>query len=55
MAFRFTVECLFSIAAVDVFLYRMKDVKKFGRSGIELSSDMLPEKGTQVWVLDHAC
>jgi L-ascorbate metabolism protein UlaG (beta-lactamase superfamily) len=54
MHFR-TKKCLFPITGVDAFLTRMKDVKKLGRSEIELSSDMLPEMGTQVWVLDYAC
>jgi L-ascorbate metabolism protein UlaG (beta-lactamase superfamily) len=54
MHFR-TKKCLFPITGVDVFLTRVKDVKKLGRSEIELSSGMLPGMGTQVWVLDYAC
>jgi hypothetical protein len=54
MHFR-TEKCLFPITGVDVFLTRMKDVKKLGRNEIESSSGMLPEMGTQVWVLDYAC
>jgi L-ascorbate metabolism protein UlaG (beta-lactamase superfamily) len=54
MHFR-TIKCLFPIAGVDEFLKRMRYTKKPGSSEIELSPGMLPEKGTQVWVLDHAC
>lgn len=50
-----TEKCHFPISGVDAFLAGVKDTKILGRSEIELSSDSLPEKGTEVWVLDHAC
>ncbi len=54
MHFR-TKKCAFPIKGVEDFLSRMKDLKRLGRSEIELSPGSIPEKGTQVWVLDHAC
>jgi L-ascorbate metabolism protein UlaG (beta-lactamase superfamily) len=54
MHFR-TKKCLFPIAEVDSFLAKMKDFKKTGSREIELLSGTLPDKGTEVWVLDYAC
>ena len=50
-----TDKCDFPIAEVDGFLAQMKNVKKLGECEIELSSDMLPTEGPEVWVMDHAC
>jgi L-ascorbate metabolism protein UlaG (beta-lactamase superfamily) len=50
-----TKKCSFPITGVEIFLSRMANVKRPGKSEIEVSSDKLPAKGPEVWVLDHAC
>lgn len=54
MHFR-TKKCSFPISGVDAFLSGMEHVKRLGSSEIKLTRDGLPEKGTEVWVFDHAC
>jgi len=54
MHFR-TEKCGFPIAGVDVFLSKMENIKKLGKSEIAVSSDKFPTQSTEVWVLDHAC
>lgn len=54
MHFR-TKKCGFPITGVDLFLSRMANVHILGKSEIEVSSNILPAKGPEVWVLDHAC
>lgn len=50
-----TTKCDLPIAAVDGFLSKMTNVKKLGKSQIELSADKVPAEGPEVWVMDHAC
>jgi L-ascorbate metabolism protein UlaG (beta-lactamase superfamily) len=50
-----TKKCNFPITGVDEFLSGMDNFKKLQRSEIDLSIERLPEKGPEVWVLDHAC
>jgi len=50
-----TKKCNLHIAGIDAFLSMMANVKKPGKSEIEVSPDKFPAEGTEVWVLDHAC
>ena len=43
------------IAGVEGFLEKMDKVKELGVSEIEILSGNLPDKGAEVWVLNHAC
>jgi len=48
-----TEKCDLPIGDVDGFLSQMTNVKKLGKSEIDLSADQLPAD-PEVWVLDHA-
>ena len=50
-----TDKCDLPIAGVEGFLEKMSKVKKLDVSEIEISSGDLPDKGPEVWVLNHAC
>lgn len=49
-----TSKCHFPISEVEPFLALMPEVKRPGKSEIELTEGDLPENGPQAWVLDHA-
>jgi len=50
-----TDKCALPISEVDGFLEKMPKVNQLKQSEIELSQDKLPDAGTEVWVLNHAC
>jgi len=50
-----TDKCDLPISGVDGFLTQMTNVKRLEKSEIELSPDVLPAAGIEVWVLNHAC
>jgi L-ascorbate metabolism protein UlaG (beta-lactamase superfamily) len=50
-----TKKCKFPIDGVDIFLSRMKNIKRQAESEIRVSFNELPEKAPEVWVMDYAC
>ncbi len=49
-----TEKCGFPIAEVDEFAKRMTNVKKTGKTEIEVKSGEVPASGPEVWVIEHA-
>ena len=49
-----TGKCGFPLSEVDEFARRMTNVKKTGRSEVEVSAADLPAGGPEVWILEHA-
>ncbi len=49
-----TAKCDLPIGEVDDFLAKMDNVKRLNKSEIELTPEMLPAQGAEVWVMDYA-
>ncbi len=49
-----TAKCGFPLAGVDEFAELMTNVKKTGKSEVDIGGGALPVSGPEVWILEHA-